>query len=246
MMYNSIVDLKKKGVKKMDKRLTENCGLERFDISIKSVDYHRGSIPVFSGTISCNEEIYEMFVKETGLTPTEVEAFNDFYDSILTRPQKFGTAYLEWPVHKGFCVSLGIATYSYKDFEEIELYKFPNLKFNQEKYDKACNTLEKILKLMEEEVIKVKERMEEEDKIAQEEYIIDEFTSTIIDKLYYSKFVEDSKNKDLLVDFVYNLLDEGFIDIEKVVNYEVTERQIIEKIFENYNVINGKIVKKQQ
>ena len=220
--------------------------IDYFDVSVNDIQYHRGSIPVFSGTIICNEEIYEMFLKETGLTPTEVEAFNDFYDCILTQPQKFGTAYIEFPVHKGFCVSLGISRYSYKDFEEIELYKFPNLKFNQEKYDKACNVLEKVIKLMKEEIIKVKERIEEEDKIEQEQNIIDEFISTIICKLKYSKFAEDGKNEDLLIDFVYNLLHEDFIDTEKVVNYEVTEEEIIKKIFETYEIINSKIVKKQQ
>ncbi len=217
-----------------------------FDISIKSVDYHRGEIPVFSGTIICNEEIYKMFLAETGLTAAEAEAFNDFYDSILTQPQKFGTAYIEFPVHKGFCVSLGIATYSYKDFEEIELYKFPNLKFNQEKYDKACNVLEKVIKLMKEEIIKVKERIEEEDKIEQEQNIIDEFVSSIICELKYSKFAEDGKNQDLLVSFVEELLLEGFIDTYKILNYQVTEEEIIKKIFETYEIINSKIVKKQQ
>lgn len=220
--------------------------IDYFDVSVNDIEYHRGSIPVFSGTISCNEEIYEMFLKETGLTPTEVEAFNDFYDSILTQPQKFGTAYIEFPVHKGFCVSLGIAKYDYKNFEEIELYKFPQLSFTKEKYDKACNALAKIIKLMKEEIIKVKERMEEEDKIEQEQNIIDEFVSSIICKLKYSKFAEDGKNEYLLVNFVYNLLHEDFIDVEKVVNFEVTEEEIIKKIFETYEIINSKIVKKQQ
>jgi len=50
----------------------------------------------------------------------------------------------------------------------------------------------------------------------------------------------------LLVSFVEELLLEGFIDTYKILNYQVTERQIIEKIFENYDVINGKIVQKQQ
>ncbi|OQB40713.1 MAG: hypothetical protein BWY04_01224 [candidate division CPR1 bacterium ADurb.Bin160] len=218
--------------------------LIEFDISIKSVDYHRGEIPLPAGTITCNEEIYEMFVKETGLTTTETEAFNDFYDSILTQPQSFGTAYIEFPVHKGFCVSLGISRYDYKDFKEIELYKFPKLNFTQKKYDKACDALGKIIKLMKQEIMQVKERMEEEDLIEQEQNIIDEFMSAIICKLKYSKFAEDGKNKDLLVNFVYNLLDEDFIDVEKVVNYKVTEEEIIKKIFENYDVINGKIVKK--
>ena len=92
----------------MDKRLTEN-----FDISIK------------------NEKIYEMFLAETGLTATEVEAF-------------------------------------------IVLYKFPQLKFSftREKYNKACDALGKIIKLMEEKIMQVKERMEEdlieEDLIEQE------------------------------------------------------------------------------
>jgi len=146
-----------------------------FDISIKSVDYHRGSIPVFSGDITCNEEIYKDFMKETGLTEMETEAFNDMYDGILTQPQKFGTAYIEFPVHKGFCVSLGIDTWSYDSFKEMSLEKFPKLvqkSFTKEKYDKACNVLEKIIKLMEKEIAKVKERMEEdlieEDLIEQE------------------------------------------------------------------------------
>ena len=217
-----------------------------FDVSVTDIQYHRGSTPVFSGDITCNEGIYEMFLKETGLTTTETEAFNDFYDGILTQPQKFGTAYIEFPVNKGFCVSLGISRYDYKDFKEIELYKFPELNFTQKKYDKACNVLEKIINLMKQEIIKVKERIEEENLIEQEQNIIDEFMSSIIYKLKYSKFAEDGKNKDLLVDFVYNLLHEDFIDVEKVVNYEVTEEEIIKKIFENYDVINGKIVKKQQ
>ena len=220
-----------------------------FDVSVSNIQYHRGSIPVFSGTISCNEGIYEMFLAETGLTEMEAEAFNDMYDGILTQTQQFGTAYLEWPVHKGFCVSLGLARWSYDSFKEMSLEKFPKLvqkSFTREKYDKACNVLEKILKLMKEEIIEVKERMEEEDLIEQEQNIIDEFTSTIIDKLYYSKFAEDGKNKDLLVNFVYNLLHEDFIDVEKLLNYQVTEIQIIEKIFENYDVVNGKIVQKQQ
>ena len=146
-----------------------------FDVSVTDIQYHRGSIPVFSGDITCNEGIYEMFLKETGLTTTETEAFNDFYDSILTQPQKFETAYIEFPLNKGFCVYLGISRYDYKDFKEIELYKFPELKFTQKKYDKACNALSKILKLMEEEIIKAKERLEEEeeeeeDLIEQEEW----------------------------------------------------------------------------
>ena len=160
MMYNSI-DIKKRGVKKMDKRLTEN-----FDVNIKDVEYHRGSIPVFSGNITCNEKIYEMFLKETGLTEMETEAFNDMYDSILTQPQKFGTAYIEFPAHKGFCVSLWVDKWSYDSFKEISLEKFSKLvqkSFTKEKYDKACNTLEKILKLMEEKIMQVKERMEEEE-----------------------------------------------------------------------------------
>ncbi len=148
----------------MDKRLTENFELERFDVSVNDIKWHRGSIPVFSGDITCSEEIYKMFVKDTGLTPTEVEAFNDFYDSILTRPQKFGTAYIEFPAHIGFCVSLGISRYDYKDFKEIELYKFPQLSFTKKKYDKACNALAKIIKLMKEEIVKEKERMEEEEE----------------------------------------------------------------------------------
>ena len=125
----------------MDKRLTENCELERFDVNVKDIKYHRGSIPVFSGDITCNEGIYEMFLQETDLTPTEAEAFNDFYYGVLTQPQKFETAYIEFPLNKGFCVYLGISRYDYKDFEEIELYKFPQLSFTQEKYDKACNAL---------------------------------------------------------------------------------------------------------
>ena len=48
-----------------------------FTVSINDIQYHRGSIPVFSGEITCNEKIYEMFVKETGLSTTETEAFND-------------------------------------------------------------------------------------------------------------------------------------------------------------------------
>lgn len=220
--------------------------IDCFDVSVNNIKYHRGSIPVFSGTIICNEKIYEMFLKETGLTITETEAFNDFYYSILTQPQKFGTAYIEFPVNKGFCVSLGISRHSYKNFEEVELYKFPQLSFTQEKYDKACDALGKIIKLMKEEIIKVKERIEEENMMEQEQNIIDEFMSSIIYKLKYSKFAEEGKNKDLLVDFVYNLLHENFIDVEKVVNYEVTEEEIIKKIFETYEIINGKIVKKQQ
>ena len=111
-----------------------------------------------------------MFVKETGLTAVEVEAFNDMYDGILTQPQKFGTAYLEWPVHKGFCVSLGVDRWSYDSFKEMSLEKFSQLKFSftKEKYDKACNVLEKILKLMEEEIMQVKERMEEEEEEEEE------------------------------------------------------------------------------
>ena len=148
----------------MDKRL--------FDVNIRDIEYHRGAVPVFSGTISCNEGIYEMFVKETGLTATEVEAFNDFYDSILTRPQKFGSAYIEFPAHMGFCVSLGIEKYDYEDFKEIELYKFPKLvqkSFTKEKYDKACNALAKVIKSMKEEIIKVKERMEDEEDMIEQE-----------------------------------------------------------------------------
>ena len=224
--------------------------IDCFDISVSNIQYHRGEIPVFSGTITCNEKIHEMFVKESGLTITETEAFNDMYDCILTQPQKFGTAYLEWPVHEGFCVSLGgISKWSYDSFKEMSLEKFPKLvqkSFTKEKYDKACNVLEKIINLMKQEIIKVKERMEEEDMIEQEQNIIDEFMSSIICKLKYSKFAEDGKNKDLLVDFVYNLLHEDFIDVEKVVNYEVTEEEIIKKIFETYEIINSKIVKKQQ
>ena len=144
-----------------------------FDVSVNDIEYHRGIIPVFSGNITCNEKIYEMFLKETGLTEMETEAFNDMYDSILTQPQKFGTAYIEFPAHKGFCVSLWVDKWSYDSFKEIELYKFPKLKFTQKKYDKACNTLEKILKLMEEKIMQVKERIEEidtfEDLIEQEE-----------------------------------------------------------------------------
>jgi len=135
-----------------------------FDVSVNDIKWHRGSIPVFSGDITCNEGIYEMFLKETGLTTTETEAFNDFYYGVLTQPQKFETAYIEFPVNKGFCVYLGISRYDYKDFKEIELYKFSELNFTQKKYDKACNALAKILKLMEEEVFKVKERMEEEEE----------------------------------------------------------------------------------
>ena len=108
-----------------------------------------------------------MFVKETGLNQEETEAFNDMYDGILTQPQKFGTAYLEWPVHKGFCVSLEIEKWSYDSFKEISLEKFSKLvqkSFTQKKYDKAWNVLEKVIKLMEEEVIRVKERMEEEEE----------------------------------------------------------------------------------
>lgn len=220
-----------------------------FDISIKSIDYHRGEIPIPSGTITCSEEIYKDFMKETGLNQEETEAFNDMYDCILTQPQKFGTAYIEFPVHKGFCVSLGIEKWSYDSFKEMSLEKFSKLvqkSFTKEKYDIACDYLAKIIKLMKEEIIKVKERMEEEERMEQEQNIIDEFTSTIIDKLYYSKFAEDGKNQDLLVSFVEELLLEGFIDTYKILNYQVTERQIIEKIFENYDVINGKIVQKQQ
>jgi hypothetical protein len=194
-----------------------------FTVSINDIQYHRGSIPVFSGEITCNEKIYEMFVKETGLSTTETEAFNDFYDCILTQPQNFETTYLEWPVHEGFCVSLGIGRYSYKSFKEMSLEKFSKLvqkSFTKEKYDKACDTLGKIIKLMKEEIIKVKERIEEENMIEQEQNIVDEFMSSIIYKLKYSKFAEEGKNKDLLVDFVYNLLHENFIDVEKVVNYE--------------------------
>ena len=142
----------------MDKRLTE--------ISIKSVDYHRGSIPVFSGTITCNEKIYEMFLKKTGLTATEAEAFNDMYDGILTQPQSFGTAYIEFPVHKGFCVSLGISRWSYDSFKEMSLEKFSKLvqrSFTQKKYDKACDALGKIIKLMEQEIMQVKEDMIEQE-----------------------------------------------------------------------------------
>jgi len=218
-----------------------------FTVSINDIQYHRGSIPVFSGEITCNEEIYAMFLAETGLM--ETEAFNDMYDCILTQPQNFETAYLEWPVHEGFCVSLGIGRYSYKSFKEMSLEKFSKLvqkSFTKEKYDKACDTLGKIIKLMKEEIIKVKERIEEENMIEQEQNIVDEFMSSIIYKLKYSKFAEEGKNKDLLVDFVYNLLHENFIDVEKVVNYEVTEEEIIKKIFKNYDVINGKIVQKQQ
>ena len=156
----------------MDKRLTENFELERFDVSVNDIKYHRGEVPVFSGNITCNEEVYKMFVKETGLNQEETEAFNDFYDSILTRPQKFGTAYLEFPAHIGFCVSLGISRYDYKDFKEIELYKFSKLvqkSFTKEKYDKACNVLAKIIKLMKEEIIKVKERMEDEEDMIEQE-----------------------------------------------------------------------------
>ena len=154
----------------MDKRLTEN-----FDVSVNNIEYHRGSIPVFSGTISCNEGIYEMFLKETGLTTTETEAFNDMYDGILTQPQKFGTAYIEFPAHKGFSVYLGFDRWSYDSFKEMSLEKFPKQvqkSFTQKKYDKACNALGKILKLMKEEIMQVKERMEEdlieEDLIEQE------------------------------------------------------------------------------
>ena len=146
-----------------------------FDVNIRDIEYHRGSIPVFSGNITCNEEVYKMFVKETGLNQEETEAFNDMYDGILTQPQEFGTAYLEWPVHKGFCVSLGVSKWSYDSFKEISLEKFSKLvqkSFTQKKYDKACNALEKIIKLMKEEIGKEKERMEEEeeeDLIEQEE-----------------------------------------------------------------------------
>ena len=138
-----------------------------FDVSVNNIQYHRGSIPVFSGDITCNEGIYEMFVKESGLTVTEVEAFNDMYDCILTQPQKFGTAYLEWPVHKGFCASLGISRWSYESFKEISLEKFPKLvqkSFTKEKYDKACNALGKIIKLMKEEIIKVFEDLIEQEE----------------------------------------------------------------------------------
>ena len=220
-----------------------------FDVSVNDIKWHRGSIPVFSGTITCSEEIYKVFMKETGLNQEEAEAFDTFYENILTYPHKFGSAYIEFPKHVGFCVSLDMQRDSYNCFKDMVLCKYPTLvqkRFTQEKYNIACDYLEKILKLMEEEIMQVKERMEEEDRIEQEQNIIDEFTSTIIDKLYYSKFAEDGKNKDLLVDFVYNLLDEGFIDVEKVVNCEVTEEEIIKKIFENYDIIDGKIVKKQQ
>ena len=226
--------------------LKENIG---FDISIKSVDYHRGEIPLPSGTITCSEEIYKDFMKETGLNQEEAEAFDTFYENILTYPHKFGSAYIEFPAHKGFCVSLDMQRDSYNCFKDMVLCKYPTLvqkRFTQEKYDIACDYLAKIIKLMKEQITEVKNEIEENNRIAQEEHIIDEFTSTIIDKLCYSKFAEDGKNKDLLVDFVYNLLDEDFIDLEKVVNYEVTEEEIIEKIFENYDVINGKIVQKQQ
>jgi len=222
-----------------------------FTVSINDIQYHRGSIPVFSGSITCNEKIYAMFLAETGLNQEEAEAFNDMYDGVLTQPQSFGTAYLEWPVHKGFCVSLGISKWSYDSFKEMSLEKFSKLvqkSFTKEKYDKACDTLGKIIKLMKEEVIKVKERMEEEEEEEQEQEqnIIDEFMTSIICKLKYSKFAEDGKNESLLVSFVEELLWKGFIDTYKILNYQVTERQIIEKIFENYDVINGKIVKKQQ
>ena len=138
-----------------------------FDVNIRDIEYHRGAVPVFSGTITCNEEVYKMFVKETGLAPTEIEAFNDMYDCILTQPQKFGTAYIEFPVHKGFCVSLEIEKWSYNSFKEMSLEKFPKTvqkSFTKRKYDKAWNVLEKVIKLMEEEVIRVKERMEEEEE----------------------------------------------------------------------------------
>ena len=147
-----------------------------FDVSVNDIKWHRGSTPVFSGTITCNAKIYEMFVKETGLTTTETEAFNDMYDCILTQPQKFGSAYIEFPKHLGFCVSLGISKWSYDSFKEMSLEKFPKLvqkSFTKEKYDKACDTLGKIIELMKEEIIKVKERIEEidtfEDLIEQEE-----------------------------------------------------------------------------
>lgn len=142
-----------------------------FDVSVNDIKWHRGSIPVFSGAISCNEGIYEMFLKETWLTTTETEAFNDMYDCILTQPQKFGSAYIEFPKHIGFCVSLGISKWSYDSFKEMSLEKFPKLvqkSFTKEKYDKACDTLGKIIKLMKEEVIKVKERMEEEEEEEEE------------------------------------------------------------------------------
>ena len=220
-----------------------------FDISIKSVDYHRGEIPLPSGTITCSEEIYKDFMKETGLNQEEAEAFDTFYENILTYPHKFGSAYIEFPAHKGFCVSLDMQRYSYNCFKDMVLCKYPTLvqkRFTQEKYDIACDYLAKIIKLMKEQITEVKNEIEENNRIAQEEHIIDEFTSTIIDKLYYSKFAEDGKNQDLLVSFVEELLWEGFIDTYKILNYQVTERQIIEKIFENYDVINGKIVQKQQ
>ena len=158
----------------MNKRLTENC-LDCFEVSVNDIQYHRGETPVFSGTITCNEKIYEMFIAETGLTATEVEAFNDMYDGILTQPQKFGTAYIEFPAHKGFSVYLGFDRWSYDSFKEMSLEKFPKQvqkSFTQKKYDKACNALGKILKLMKEEIMQVKERMEEdlieEDLIEQE------------------------------------------------------------------------------
>ncbi len=220
-----------------------------FDISIKSVDYHRGEIPIPSGTITCSEEIYKDFMKETGLNQEEAEAFDTFYENILTYPHKFGSAYIEFPAHKGFCVSLDMQRDSYNCFKDMVLCKYPTLvqkRFTQEKYDIACDYLAKIIKLMKEQITEVKNEIEENNRIAQEEHIIDEFTSTIIDKLYYSKFAEDGKNQDLLVSFVEELLLEGFIDTYKILNYQVTERQIIEKIFENYDVINGKIVQKQQ